>query len=455
MENGQFCLDFEEIKKLGEGNSGSVYLVEDSNKRQYAAKYIENEKNEGISGSALIEIDALMRLRNTPNIINLIAVCYQIDTVTLVMEAMDYDLEYFIKITPTDIRLKLVSKLLNSLIRAAAQMQTNNIGHFDIKTNNVLVKGEEFKLADFGLSIPLTGTDIGPLVEIYSTAYRSPELLSYRDKYTYNIFKSEIWALGIVLVEFIIGGPLFPQPEIDYEEEFDINTYISPEKQILTLLYEMQNPINMTYEDFVTANEDGTITGSLSIKNIVSSSNQLHIRIMNVLSRMLSFNPNQRPTGITLLNELGEKVINKYIQSYYDHRINIDGINSILDAARSMRLSKISTLIAIEIFTRYLAMKHTNRDLYFESTASLKIAKDFAEIYFTEFSFRYMDYRRGLSNDIMEQIINAEKDILENIKFQIYNTDLDSVIERAELNNIDLQKVKKSEFTKPVSQWLS
>lgn len=470
LVSDDFLDDAREIRKLGEGSFGYVYLVETSDGERYAIKYTGVNESEGINGGTLIDIDTLIRLRNTPNVIDIIGICYQNNRIALILEAMDSDLKSFIDTTTTYDRLRLTRKLLNDMVRVAALMETLNITHFDIKPQNILVSSNisqsgilehEFKVTDFGLAKPLFGGDTAPISEVYTVLYRSPELLAKRDRYTYNIFASDIWAIGITILEFITGNVLFLEM-YEEDEEDDLISFLFPGRKILTLMYNIQNPINMTKEDFIAANKNGTITGNLSMIDIVPSSlvEQLDPQIINMLSRMLTFNPDQRPSGINLLSEFNEEINPEYLitllSTVHPRLNNINALKTIIEVSQLMSLSKASPLIAIEIFTRYLAVLPIDVDsnIYIKALASLKIASDFAETYFYP-GFSFANYVKMLDNVNITDIIEMEKDILKKINFQIYDLNLGPVIERAYSKNIDLGKIDLSQFTEPPSRWLA
>lgn len=447
-----FLDDAIEIRKLGEGTFGKVILVEKPDKKQYAVKYMPiytDPDRIGVSKNALLDLDALVRLQKVSDVINVIRICYQNDLIALIMEAMDSDLKAFIAKTSVYERIQLTRKLLISLIRVAALMETLNITHYDIKPQNVLVKGKDFKVTDFGLAEVSFGSNLVPTNELYTLWYRPPEFLAGRDRKTFRVFAGDIWAIGITMLEFIVGKPIFPGMS---------------EYNMLQLIKDK----NMSTSDFYRANESGTITNGLLVKNIIASyisapiSEQIDPQIIDMLSRMLLFNPNDRPTGSQLLDELNERINPDFLVSLlppeYPRRINNEAIEIILQVSQHLNLSKASILIAIEIFTRYLDMVLDDINIYIQALASLRIAQEFAEPNPVETSNIAETYQSVCGFKCINisnlQIAKMEKDILEKINFQIYNLNLTPVIQRVYSNNIDLQKVNLDQFAEPLSSWL-
>lgn len=452
------------IRELGKGSYGSVHLIEKPNGMRYAVKYMyiktEPEKI-GVSKSTLLDIDSLIRLRNVPDVINVVRICYVNHVIGLIMEAMESDLHSFITKTSVYDRLRLTRKLLNTLIRVASLMETLNITHYDIKPQNILVNsnilGQEFKVTDFGLAEISFGSNIIPTGELYTLWYRPPEFLTDRIRTTFRVFAGDIWAIGITVLEFITGTPIFPGRDID---------------DVLRLMYVTSNNIDMDPATFNISNTVGTITGNLPIMDIIKQyisgpiAEQLDPQIINMLSKMLSLNPNNRPTGIQLLDEFNER-INPYflvtlLPPEYPRRIHTEGIENIIQISRRLNLSKASTLIAIEIFTRYLDILfidlNTDIYIYIRALASLRIAEIFTETNPVETYEIVETYQLvcGLKCTSITniQISEIEKDILERTNFQIYNLNLGPVIERAYSKNIDFQRISFDQFAEPLSRWL-
>ncbi|KPM40415.1 hypothetical protein AK830_g6150 [Neonectria ditissima] len=98
-----------------------------------------------------------------------------------------------------DLRKKSLRSFFGCLVTALAYIHQKNIRHKDIKPNNVLVKGGQVLLADFGTSrICLDGhlTTNGESKE-GTPRYWAPEVMEGADRNT----ASDIWSLGCVFLE--------------------------------------------------------------------------------------------------------------------------------------------------------------------------------------------------------------------------------------------------------------
>lgn len=108
----------------------------------------------------------------------------------------------------TALPLLFVKLYLYQLSRALGHIHSLGICHRDIKPQNLLVNPEnqQLKLCDFGSAKALVQGE--PNVSyICSRYYRAPELIFGSTDYTTAI---DVWSLGCVGAELLLGQPLFP-----------------------------------------------------------------------------------------------------------------------------------------------------------------------------------------------------------------------------------------------------
>jgi len=94
------------------------------------------------------------------------------------------------------------------IARSLAYIHSQGVCHRDIKPQNLLLntKTHEVKLCDFGSAKMLVKGEPN-VAYICSRYYRAPELVFEATEYTTAI---DVWSMGCVLAELLLGNPLFP-----------------------------------------------------------------------------------------------------------------------------------------------------------------------------------------------------------------------------------------------------
>lgn len=136
-----------------------------------------------------------------------------------------------------------VKLFVYQLARSLAYLQDPAIGvcHRDIKPQNLLIDPVSGRLAlcDFGSAKPLNPAE--PNVSyICSRYYRAPELIMGQYSYTVSV---DVWSLGCVFAELLIGGPVFPG-------ESSVDQLIEIIKILGTPTRAEVQALNPQYEDF-------------------------------------------------------------------------------------------------------------------------------------------------------------------------------------------------------------
>ncbi|XP_029023511.1 mitogen-activated protein kinase 15 isoform X2 [Betta splendens] len=156
----------------------------------------------------------LQEFGDHPNIVKLLNVirAQNDKDIYLIFEFMDTDLHAVIK---KGTLLKDIHKryVMYQIFKAIKYLHSGNVIHRDQKPSNVLLDTDcVLKLCDFGLARSLNQIqeDSGnpTLTEYVATRwYRAPEILLGSTRYTKGV---DMWSLGCILGEMLLGKALFP-----------------------------------------------------------------------------------------------------------------------------------------------------------------------------------------------------------------------------------------------------
>ena len=203
---------------LGEGVYGKVYVGEckiDGSKVA-VKKFINNQKYE-LDQSILRDIVAITRFDH-PNIVGCKNIYTSGDHVYAILELGDSNLREWIATLDkktSDESANLIKKFIKSMIDGLHEIHSKGFIHRDLKPDNMIVFHNDVKISDFGLTVHESIYYDKP-PNSYSACtlwYRSPELLLEE---TPNNKSLDVWSLGCIIAELLIGEPLFPgDSEID------------------------------------------------------------------------------------------------------------------------------------------------------------------------------------------------------------------------------------------------
>lgn len=197
---------YTQISQIGEGSYGKAYLVKCSGDDSLAV--IKSMNLESLSDEskkeAYKESKILEKLEH-PNIVRFIEVFKSnrpFSTLNIVMEYADGgDLNKAIKHQIKENAYFEESKILNwfcQICLAVKHIHGHKIIHRDLKSGNIfLTKSGIVKIGDFGIAKSLSGTMDKAKTVIGTPYYLSPEIIMNKP---YS-FKSDIWALGVLLYE--------------------------------------------------------------------------------------------------------------------------------------------------------------------------------------------------------------------------------------------------------------
>jgi len=216
------------IQLLGQGGWGEVWKAERADETAWAIKFLPADGQL----SAAQEIRALQAIRalHHPNLIGIEQIWCGEGSLGIVMELADGSLQDFYHvyqaecgsgITPDHLCFYLSQAaaaldFLNTR-QHVAQGQRVAYRHCDVKPSNLLVRGNEVKVADFSLAVPQTAT-MGYHRRTGTLHYAAPEIFQ-----GWLSDRSDQYALAVSYVQLRTGVLPFP----DSPDHFDPK-YVRP-----------------------------------------------------------------------------------------------------------------------------------------------------------------------------------------------------------------------------------
>lgn len=194
--------EFYDIEEVGCGFGGVVYKsVHLPSGRIMARKLIHNRISSAKIRKSLAAELATLQKCNSPNIVRCFGAFVSDLQVSIALEYVDLgSLDWICrKIGP--IPELYLAAITNSILDGLIYLHKGwNIIHRDLKPSNVLLNSMgEVKLCDFGESIELVNSLAKSIVG--TTGYMAPERICGK---IYSI-KSDVWSLGISLIELATG----------------------------------------------------------------------------------------------------------------------------------------------------------------------------------------------------------------------------------------------------------
>lgn len=215
-KDDRFAVNLDTLETLGElgsGNGGYVTKCRLPNGQVIAKKTIRIEVNAAERARILKELEVLKDC-DSEFIVKYFGNSYRNGEIYLFMEYMDGRSLDAILGKTTRIPEEVLGKITISVVKGLTYLRDKlNVMHRDIKPSNILVNSSgQIKLCDFGVSGQLIDSMAKSFVGTRN--YMSPERLhglAYR-------VESDIWSLGLTLVELALG--VYPVPQHDPERMY-------------------------------------------------------------------------------------------------------------------------------------------------------------------------------------------------------------------------------------------
>ncbi|KAJ7133608.1 Pkinase-domain-containing protein [Mycena epipterygia] len=216
--------DLKDLHELGQGNGGSVKKVEHIPTGKFMAKKIVLiDAKPAVRKQILRELQ-IMHDCNSKYIISFWGAFLADPNICICMEFMDKgSLDgIYKKIGP--IEIDVVGKVALAVLEGLTYLyDVHRIIHRDIKPSNILFNSQgEIKICDFGVSGELINSIADTFVG--TSTYMSPERIQGA-QYT---VKSDVWSLGISLIELALGRFPFSESLSDDSDLSDFEGTLSP-----------------------------------------------------------------------------------------------------------------------------------------------------------------------------------------------------------------------------------
>lgn len=293
------------IKKIGKGAYGIVFKARCRKYKKIVAvkKIFGAFQNSTDAQRTFREIMFLHQLNGHDNIIKLLDVmrAKNDQDIYLVFEYMETDLHEVIR---ADILEEVHKKyIIYQLLRALKYMHSGLLLHRDIKPSNILLNSEcHLKICDFGLarsiSTEVNENKIPVLTDYVATRwYRAPDILLGSTNYTEGV---DMWSLGCIMAELLLGKPLFRGNSTMNQLEKIIEIVGKPNKKDI-------EDIKSPYAETIISSFADTGKKKKKFSEIFHKASQDSI---DLLEKLLQFNPTKRITAEMALKH-------KYVENFH------------------------------------------------------------------------------------------------------------------------------------------
>ncbi|KAI8987215.1 kinase-like domain-containing protein [Pilobolus umbonatus] len=218
------CLIYSDMKKIGEGASGSVYKTHregDQQKQMVAIKQI-HLRRQARKDLVIDEIRIGKERKSHPNIVRYIDSYLWFNAIWIVMEFMEGGSLTDI-VTQNYMSEGEIAAVCKEVLMGLEHLHSIGIIHRDIKSDNILIGNEgQVKLSDFGYCAQVDKKNLKRTTLAGTPCWMAPEIVQ-RKEYDFSV---DIWSLGITSIEMVEGSP----PYLEYPERAIrlLTTYQTP-----------------------------------------------------------------------------------------------------------------------------------------------------------------------------------------------------------------------------------
>ena len=279
---------FETLGVLGDGGFGTVYKCRDRETGDLVAlKKIKQKFSSFDECLQLKEVKSLRKIKH-PNVVKLLQVFRESETLYLVFELMGETLLKTIShysqrgqsFTESEVR-----SIMFQIFTALAYIHKQGFFHRDMKPDNIMW-GENgvIKISDFGLAREIRSRP--PYTEYISTRwYRAPEIVLRSPYYNSPV---DIWAAGAIMAELFMGKPIFPGISETDQMYKIINVLGTPNIQQWPDAAKLANKLNLRFPQVVP----------VPLESLMPNASRSAISLMNDIFK---YDPARRPSASQVL----------------------------------------------------------------------------------------------------------------------------------------------------------
>ncbi len=201
-------------RELGSGGMATVYLARDvKHDRDVAVKVMHPELAAALGTERFLREIKLTASLSHPHILPLIDSGEAGGFLFYVMPFIEGETLRQRLDREHQLPIEEAVRIVQQVARALSHAHSLGVVHRDIKPENILLTGEQAVVADFGIARAVTEAGGEKLTQtglaLGTPTYMSPELATGRSEVD---VRSDIYALGCVLYEMLVGEPPFTGP---------------------------------------------------------------------------------------------------------------------------------------------------------------------------------------------------------------------------------------------------
>ena len=240
--------DLERVALLGRGAYGVVEKMRHRPSQTImAVKRITCTVNSREQKRLLMDLDVSMRTGSCPYTVMFYGALFREGDVWICMEVMDTSLDKFYKMVYQQnkcIPEEVLGKVSYAVVKALHYLQAElHVIHRDVKPSNILInRSGHVKICDFGISGHLVDS-VAKTMDAGCKPYMAPERINPETGNQGYDIRSDVWSLGISLIELATG-------------EFPYKTWKTPFEQLKQVVKDEpprlpSGSFSSDFEDFI------------------------------------------------------------------------------------------------------------------------------------------------------------------------------------------------------------